>query len=375
MQAEIPQTAQLCDVAERLASSSPSVPILVGFDGFVDEIVHLVDSRTDPREFTRIESMAAFAHRVEAAAGLSTNIEMVPALVKLGGNGPILANALALLGHELTFVGTVGDGEVHPVFREFAGRCRRVVSLGAPAHTDALEFHDGKIMMGKMQVLNQVTWENLLSRLPIAELDAWLARGRMIACVNWTMLPFMNTILEGLRERLETVDHQVRVFIDLTDPSKRTDGDIHEVLSLLTRLQHHAEVILGMNKNESRQVAEVLGLDLTEDLQARSAAIREALALAVAVIHPTDSAYAADAAGTHRVDGPYTPKPRLTTGAGDVFNAGFTHGVLTGLPTGQALLAGVCASGFYVRNARPADGTELLEFMKKWAETGCGALS
>ena len=334
----------------------------------------MVASRTGPDEFTRIDSMAAFARRVEAAAGLSTNIEMVPAMVKLGGNGPILANALALLGHRLTYIGNIGDGEIHPVFSEFAGRCERVVSLADPAHTHALEFRDGKIMLGKMQQLNQVTWEKLLSRFPVADIDAWLENGRMIACVNWTMLPFMNDILKGLMDRLESTDHKIKVFIDLTDPRKRTDEDIHEVLSLLTTMQHHADVILGMNKNESRQVAEVLGLDLTEDLEARSTAIRQALALAVVVIHPTDSAYAADGEGSYRVDGPFTPAPRLTTGAGDVFNSGFSHGLLSDLPTRQALLSGVCASGFYVRNTRPANRIELISFMREWAKITCGAL-
>lgn len=375
MKPRIPQAAQLTDAARHLSSTSASYPILAGFDGFVDEIVHMVDSRTGPNEFTRIESMGEFARRVEAAAGLSTNIEAVPALVKLGGNGPILANALAVLGHRLTYIGNLGDGDLHPVFREFGGRCERVVSLADPAHTDALEFHDGKIMMGKMEVLNQVTWDNLVARLPVDELDAWLARGRMIACVNWTMLPFMNSILEGLADRLAATEHHARVFIDLADPSKRTPEDIRRVLSLLTSLQHHAGVILGVNEFESRQVADVLGLDPADDLEMRCAAIRDALALSVVAIHPTDCACAVDDTGTHRVNGPFTPKPRLTTGAGDVFNAGFTHGLLTGLPTTQALLAGVCASGFYVRNARPAGNDELCDFMQKWAETDCGALA
>ena len=47
---------------------------------------------------------------------------------------------------------------------EFARRAK-VISIAEPGHTDALEFDDGKLMLGKYQVLEEITWENLLSRV------------------------------------------------------------------------------------------------------------------------------------------------------------------------------------------------------------------
>ena len=39
---------------------------------------------------------------------------------KLGGNGPIMANALAGLGVKVTYVGALGYPTLHPVFNDFA---------------------------------------------------------------------------------------------------------------------------------------------------------------------------------------------------------------------------------------------------------------
>src|SRR5438067_13639998 len=68
---------------------------LLGFDGFIDTICHAVDTRQSASEYTRIPTLAAYGQRIAAAAGKSTNLEIVVQNVKLGGNGPIMANAMA----------------------------------------------------------------------------------------------------------------------------------------------------------------------------------------------------------------------------------------------------------------------------------------
>src|SRR3954467_4903522 len=77
----------------------------VGLDGFVDEIIHAVDTRQNAEKYTRLNLIADFGGRITQAAGKSTNIELVNQKTKLGGNGPIMANALATLGLKVTYVG------------------------------------------------------------------------------------------------------------------------------------------------------------------------------------------------------------------------------------------------------------------------------
>ena len=65
----------------------------------------------------------------------------------------------------------------------------------------------------------------------------------------------------------------------------------------------------------------------------------------------------ADATGATHVVGPFTPKPKITTGAGDHFNAGFCIGRLLDLGLAASLQIGVATSGYYVRHAKSPRST------------------
>ncbi len=54
----------------------------------------------------------AFAARCASAAGKSTNIEQVLLQDRFGGNGPLLAGALARLDLPTTFIGAIADPNV-----------------------------------------------------------------------------------------------------------------------------------------------------------------------------------------------------------------------------------------------------------------------
>ena len=361
-------------VADALESTPADKEVLIGFDGFVDEIIRLVDTRTSADSFDPMPTMMTFANRISDAAGLSCNIEMVTEQIKLGGNGPIMANNLVEQGYGVSYCGAIGAGEIHPVFREFAERCVQVLSLAEPGHTEALEFDDGKIMMGKMTQLNEVSWENVVKAASVEDFHGLMERIKLIGCVNWTMLPNMNSILSGLSEVLAKTSCRITMMIDLVDPKKRLPEELEEVLRLLTTISENVDVVLGLNENESRQVADVLFGEEGDDLCARAQRIRTELGLLQVVIHPTHSACVATAEGEWEVQGPYTPKPKLTTGAGDNFNAGYCNGLLTGLDPEACLMTGVCSSGFYVRNCRSATRPELAGFARQWADVDCGEM-
>ncbi len=369
---ETPRPETVAEAVSALEHAGAEAQVLVGFDGFIDQIVQMVDRRHDKDRFDPIPTIAAFGDRIIAAAGLSANFEMVPQRVKLGGNGPIMANALLAQGYATHYIGALGEGSIHPVFRDFAAdECESVVSLAAPAHTDALEFEDGKLMLGKMSSLDNVRWDTLLSQMGEGALRRLLERVSLIACTNWTMLPYMNSILEGIESFLAESGHRLTIFCDLADPAKRSPEDIRVVLGLLSRMQALADVVLGLNENESIRIHEVLLGRSENSLTARAAAIRTELSLSMVLVHPVTSAAVSCAEGEFFIRGPYCQKPRLTTGAGDNFNAGFCVGLLSGVHPAGCLATGVCNSGFYVRNMRSASRAELLDFMRHWYEAGC----
>src|SRR5437868_2488123 len=73
-----PESREKC-AAELLATSHrvAQMSAFVGLDGFVDEIFHVVDKRESAEKYLRLPTIAQLATRLEAAAGRSTNIELV----------------------------------------------------------------------------------------------------------------------------------------------------------------------------------------------------------------------------------------------------------------------------------------------------------
>jgi sugar/nucleoside kinase (ribokinase family) len=363
---------QVCDLTSKrlsaAASTISSVKTLVGLDGFVDNIISVVDKRHDLETFDRVRTIDHLGQKIRNAAGQSSNYELVVTQQKLGGNGPIMANALSAIGMDVTYIGNLGYPAIHPVFEEFARRAH-VISIAEPGYTDALEFDDGKLMLGKHQSLKDVNWDNLLGRVGKTKLKELLQPARLIGMVNWTMLPHMTRIWAKLLDEVipNLERHQRKLFIDLADPEKRTHQDILDALRMLTRFQDQVDVILGLNLKESLEVADVLGLPGAKDAEAaieeNARAIREKLHLECVVIHPRRGAAAATETESAKFDGPFVQQPKISTGAGDHFNAGFCIGRVLGLGLVESLCAGVATSGYYVRTAESPTITQLADFI------------
>jgi hypothetical protein len=345
----------------------------IGLDGFVDEILHVVDKRMNGEKYQRLTKIPQFAERLAAAAGRSTNIEMVRQATKLGGNGPIMANALSGFGMQVTYLGLLGYPNLHPVFGDFARRAE-LHSIGEPGCTDAVEFEDGKIMLGKLESLEQMNWENIRARFGLEKFAAKIGESQLVGLLNWTMLPRMNEIWEAVLGEIcpALQGPRRKLFIDLADPEKRTAADIRHAMDLIVRFERYFDVILGLNEKESGEIGKVLGLDTTdhspEGLSELGKKIQERMPVNILVIHPTTYALAVSAGGVSLVEGPFAPKPRITTGAGDHFNSGFCLGNLLGFDDTLSLLTGVAASGHYVRTACSPALPDLIHLLQNWPE-------
>ena len=360
--------------AQRLlagAANAGRMSAFVGLDGFVDEILHVVDKRDSAVSFQRLATISQLAGRVAAAAGKSTNLETVNLVTKLGGNGPIMANALASFGLKVTYLGNLGWPNLHPVFADFAKHAD-VHSIAEPGHTDALEFDDGKVMIGKISSLNDVNWANIQSRYGRDKFAAQLTGADLVGFVNWTMLTYMGQIWEAtLKEVCPAIKGKRRVmFFDLADPEKRKPDDIRQALKTIAEFGKFFDVILGLNEKEGYEIGEVLGLDTRDHspdgLGRLAVEINRRVPVGTLVIHPVSYALAVSQGVVSLVEGPFTPKPVITTGAGDHFNSGFCLGKLLGLDNAQSVLTGVTTSGHYVRTAQSPAIPDLAKMLRAW---------
>jgi len=353
--------------------------MIIGLDGFVDQVIHVVDKRHDYANYTRINTIAEFGRRISSAAGLSTNIEMVPMYDKLGGNGPILANALLEYGVDLTYIGALGSPEIHSVFTPMVEKLKAVYNLCNPGLSDACEFDDGKIMIGKHTYLRDLTWDVMKTELGGPEgIAAQINECDLLGMENWVMMPHMSTIWEGMIDEvfphISAREVKPLVFFDLADPEKRTSEDIKHAMGLISRFEEKFRAILGLNERETYQIANVLGVDIDDcldqenKLKAAAQGIYEKMGIYCIAVHPTRYACCVIDGEFYTVLGPYCEKPKLTTGAGDNFNAGFCFAQAMGFTPIESLTLGVATSGYYVRNARSPKIEEVTDFIDRWTQ-------
>jgi len=343
----------------------------VGLDGFVDEIVHVVDKRDNAESFQRLPTLTKLGERIGAAAGKSTNIELVNQRTKLGGNGPIMANALARLGIKVTYLGALGYPIMHFVFNEFARRAE-VHSIAEPGHTDALEFEDGKLMLTKSAHFSEITWPNIQARFGRDKFIYQFTTADLVAFVNWTMIPYMSDLWAALLQEFCPSSTAVRrkLFFDLADPEKRTHKDILRAAELIAGFESYFDVNLGLNEKEAYEIGDALGLNTQkrsrDGLFNLAREIQKRLRVGTLVVHPVTYAVAVSQGALSCVEGPFVEKPLITTGAGDHFNAGFCVGKLLGFDDASSLLIGVTASGFYVRSGQSPSIDDLVAMLRNW---------
>lgn len=365
-------------LSEILKGKNPKeLKMLIGFDGFVDEIIHVVDKRLDSENFVKINTIEELGTRILKASGLSTNIELVPTLKKIGGNGPIMCNALSRHDANITYVGALGYPSIDDVFKIMEDKVR-LYSFANAGHTDALEFNDGKLLLGKMQSLNDVTYENMVKAIGKDAFVKILNEVDLYASVNWSMLPYLTDLWQKTTvEILPLLDKKEKrpyFFVDLADPEKREDEEIKSALNILKKYKDKFFVVLGLNKKEAYDVANVLDLfdneslkNMQVSLEDLNLALQQYLEIDCVVIHPVDRSCCVVNGEFFMEHGPYVEKPKLSTGAGDNFNAGFMLGLMLGLSPDQALLTGMSTSGFYVRNAQSPNFEDLYTFLVDWA--------
>ena len=356
-----------------IRATASSAACLVGFDGFIDSIIDAVATRSAPGPdgYTPMRSLRDFADRAQTAAGHSANIELVVKQTRIGGNGPILAGALAQLG---ATVHTIAATD-HPVFDPLESACASTVHLGKPGATDCIEFTDGKLMLGKSAAMDTITWDRI--KEAAGGIDQLIARCNelnIIAPLGWTMIPAMNDIWIGLATEILPNLHQPSsrtIFVDFSDPAKRTNDDLDAAIKLLQHINTITPVTLGLNFAEAKQIANRIGAPIPDapnqtnpdSIAAIAQAIQSASALTRIAVHSHHAAVIAHNPDCIAAPTAFTPTPKTSTGAGDHFNAGLCFALAHNLDTPVALACAIATSGHFVRTAQHPSLDEVASFI------------
>ncbi len=362
-------------IAQKLRASVeqlPLLPVITGFDGFVDEIVQVVAERTSLTTFRPVETISDFGRQITAAAGRSSLRETVINRIDAGGCAINMGDGLAALGLPVTTFATVGE-PLHPAFREYARRAT-LYSWGIePGKTIAYEFADGKLMFSYVTSLQEFHPDNLRAQLADGRFLQSCRQAKLMAITNWSLFPHMTSCWRFLLEQVfSRLSPPVRFFFDLVDPSSRSEADILDMLEALRRYQTCGPVTLGLNANEAQVLGRIAGVSFHPlqhpgDGLTLARSLREKLGLQEIVIHALKWACAVHGREEDQVFGPYCENPQKSTGAGDRFNAGYVLAALLGFTLHERLVVATHCSGFFVRTARSAALEELARFLETTA--------
>lgn len=340
--------------------------VTLGFDGFIDSVVRVVKQKDPNGTAHYFESTQAFGEYIVEKGQKSFSIELEELTTKLGGNMPIMANAIAKMGPNVSCIGPLGYPEIHPVFRQMQN-CH-LYSFGSPGLTKILEFNTGKIMLAEMTGLSDIPWEFIRDTVGISKFRELFEKSELIALLNWSELDNSTAIWKGLLKDVLEDSHPAKKpvgFFDLSDCSKRDASYIREAMKLLTGFAQYWDVVLSLNLNEATIVHDVLsgGNQNNGDIKKMCDHIFDKLNIHTVIIHSARQSLARDKDGIFTQSSFFIKVPAISSGAGDNFNAGFAAGRLMGLPTGTSLALGNATSALYMQSANSPSVDDVINFL------------
>ena len=358
-------------ILDTINSNLPSLTnksVTLGFDGFVDVIFKVIRSKDDHRVTFFFKSINEFGRYITEKGEKNFSLELEEITTKIGGNMPIMANALAQFGSKQNCIGSLGYPSISPVFKQLPSNCR-LFSFADPGLTKALEFNGNKILLAEIGSLNRIEWSAIKDVVGLDRMIDLYSGSDLICMLNWSELDNSTAIWKGLLtdvlQRLPQNHKRPIAFFDLADCSKRTEENISEAMNLLKSFSAYWNVVLSLNLNEATVVNNVLtGATYNEsNVEKIGASLYARLQISGVVVHYSKQALYWDASGFHDKESFYIPNPTLSTGAGDNFNAGFCAGMLMGLNAETCLILGHATANFYMANGASPSITELLELL------------
>lgn len=337
--------------------------VLLGCDGFVDEVYQIVDVRKNLAEYTGMDDMRTFGELVVKRSGGGLGLEIIPKRRCSGGFTPNTGRVAAFLGLKPTLVGLYGAKEIDPAFEEFVDNCN-LVSLGDSAVTLVFEFTNGKILLSALKSVANLTWADFTAHFPGGKLDALFAGVDILGLGYWSLTPDFDNFLAGMVARYEQAKAPRRMFFDFADIKKKSQESFFASLALLKQFNGKIPMTMSLNEHEGADLFARFGIACKEEPAALAAdlkTVREKIGIDELVVHTPHFAVA-----SHSTEGEAHARQEFqrnvirTAGAGDTFNGGYLCASLGSLPLKERLVVANATTAFFVTRATAPTKQELL---------------
>lgn len=348
--------------------NSVSGRILLGCDGFVDEVYQVVDVRQSLTEFTPMNNLRQFGELIVARSDGGVGLEIVHKRRCSGGFTPNTGRIAAVLGLEPTLVGLYGENEIDPAFDEFKENCQ-IHSLGDPAVTLVFEFPDGKILMSALKSVANLTWQDFVAFFGPEKLADLFKDLDIIGLGYWSLTPDFDQFLEGILAQLDPAKLPRRMFFDFADIKKKSRESFMETMALIRKYNSVVPMTISLNEHEGEEIFARYGMPCHEsprELAADLTALRKEIGIDELVIHTPTFAVASNAGeGEAHVMQETQKNVIRTAGAGDSFNGGYLTASLGDLPMRERMVIANAATAFFVTHAAAPSKEELIAQIAK----------
>jgi len=358
---------------DNIEKSGTDRQVFIGFDGFVDKIQKAVKKKSGGNNafFSNIEE---FSKHVGSLAGRSGQIELVTTQTKAGGNAPILSNALGKLNVKSLCLGSMGSPVINPLFQNLTPSTQ-LLSVNEPGKSQAIEFSDGKLILSDVSGFVNYDWSHIKRNVDLEKIHDVFKSCDLVALVDWSNLLNGTNIWQGLLDDvIKVVNRKDYYFLfDLCDPSKKSAIDVDEILDLISSFSLYGTVTLALNENEAIKIWMALnGYDQGDrcnppSLMDIGAFINYTINVDTLLIHPIDRTLAFQKNNILELMGRLVKEPKVQTGGGDNFNAGYCLGLLNGLSIDQRVLLGIATAGTFVQNGVSPSIKDLINYLNTWA--------
>jgi hypothetical protein len=361
---------KILEVLERAMKSGSSITAAAGFDVVVDHVVRAVKQKSGQLPGTYFETIEEFGSYLISKKNMSCSIELELQQEKIGGNMAIFANSLGTLGVKTHCIGSMGYPKIDPVFKNMNDNCM-LHSVCRTGQCNALEFHDGKVMLSSMDNLKEMTWDMIAGRMNREELIGYFRDSRLIALLNWSELAEATALFQAVYDNCIKGGKKEKnkwLLLDLSDASRKSGEELVQILRLGEAFAEYRTTVFSMNENEARLIYKALFHREGKSRREMGQEISRRLSIDYLILHLPHCAYGYTKGIMVKEEGYYTPVPKLSTGGGDNFNAGLCFGLLQGLPLAESLRLGNATSGYYVRTGESPDVYRLYEFMQGYTK-------
>lgn len=338
--------------------------VLMGFDGFVDKILKPIRTKTQETSVA-FKTMKEFTDYLAEKSGKSCSVDMEVMHEKIGGNMPIVANALGTLGCKTVCIGAMGTPEVLPLFKDMNSNCS-LISVSNPGYCSSLEFEDGKLMLATNTDIDKLDYQTLTANISEEELIEYFNKCDAVTFLNWGELVCSNDIWEKILLNIIpacTFDKRKLMFVDFSDFSKKTTKEVVKMMEMLKAYEAYFDITVSLNENEMDLFLEKLEIgNENASLEKRILELSKKFPCKNFVVHLLESSCYVEDDEVYTIEKDVIKEPKIITGGGDNFNAGLLFGLLLDFSIDKAIKVGSAVSCLYVECGRGVQFAELLDY-------------